>query len=215
MTWQFEFAHILLDMVSFFLVTVDLYGEERLEHLTGLWDRLFSWIMAVTGRAISKTWLAVLAPVFFGASVSNWELFSAVPPARTPTDAPAPEFPHLKTKVEVVFTPEVAKVLFTPAEASPAPAKERESWWEPYVTSLVGGLMLLPLAGMTLISIAPIIIILGLYAMAAFGLFLLRRVGAKGLLLQIGALLFLAGKAAEVRSYCWQELSDWIQHWWS
>jgi hypothetical protein len=93
---------------------------------------------------------------------------SAAPPARA-ADVASLERPHLTDEL-------------------PKP------WWEP----LAGGLMLLPLFGVSLLSIAPIIAAVLVYAMAALGLFLLKRGRAKGLLLAVGASLFVVLKCWDV-----------------
>jgi hypothetical protein len=62
MTWIWQLVRIGIDAMSFFCVTTDLYGVDRLEELTGRLHGFFSSTKVVIVRLFCNTWLVILAP---------------------------------------------------------------------------------------------------------------------------------------------------------
>jgi hypothetical protein len=186
-TSQLELSRIVIDAVAFFLVTTDLYGARNLKRLTGRLDGYFRQTRDLIFRLIMKNW-APVAAAFAGEYLPPWS--SATPSAR-----------RVRVRREHLTGPVRSRVLEQALTTDvPSPeleqnltAEPREHWWEP----LVGAAMLLPAFGLSLVTILPSIIILGLYALVALGLFLLNRYRAKGLLLLTGTFLFLVARSAE------------------
>jgi len=153
MSTEWHLSRIGLETASFFLVTTDLYGKERLLRLSTLLEGWLSSLKKVVGLAVSQDSQVVIT------------------------------LEQSKQCGEPQKTPSSRAVRYI----GQSPLLVVGSPWQIAAALLLRLLMYSPL----------VIYVYGVMALTAVALFLVRRSGAKGLLLMVGSIMFLIVQTVE------------------